>query len=105
MTSKDFFKGALFGALIGAGSGLLFAPKKGEETRKDIRKNFDSIKNDLSIKLSEMTEVTKSKYNQAVSSIVSGYEEAKKISPKQAKEINDILEESYEKISKAVKEK
>jgi gas vesicle protein len=101
---KDFIKGAFLGALVGLGSGLLFAPKKGEETRGDIKKTYKEIKTDLAEKLSQMTEVTKSKYNQAVSSIVSGYEEAKKITPKQAREISNILEESFEKIAKAAKQ-
>ena len=35
---SDFFKGALFGGIIGVVAGLLFAPKSGKETREDIRK-------------------------------------------------------------------
>ena len=31
---KNFLKGLVFGAAVGATSGLLFAPRSGNETRK-----------------------------------------------------------------------
>jgi len=37
-STDDFFKGLLFGAVIGAAAGVLLAPKSGVETRADIKK-------------------------------------------------------------------
>lgn len=37
-STDDFFKGLLFGAVIGATAGILLAPKSGLETRSDIKK-------------------------------------------------------------------
>ena len=37
-SSDDFFKGLIFGAVIGATAGILLAPKSGTETREDIKK-------------------------------------------------------------------
>ena len=37
------FGGFLFGALVGVGIGVLFAPKSGKETRKELKEKFDEL--------------------------------------------------------------
>lgn len=37
-SSDDFFKGLLFGTVVGVTAGILLAPKSGEETRADIKR-------------------------------------------------------------------
>ena len=39
----DFVKGILFGGLIGAAIGILYAPKSGKETREQIAKKSDEL--------------------------------------------------------------
>ena len=46
----------LTGAAIGAGVGLLYAPDKGEKTRKKLKKNEDKAKKEFSKKVKETTD-------------------------------------------------
>ncbi len=41
--SSNFIAGAVLGAAIGSILGLLFAPKSGEELRKDLQEKADQI--------------------------------------------------------------
>ena len=43
MEKKSGFGKFLAGAAIGAGLGVLFAPKSGKETRKDLKEMFDEL--------------------------------------------------------------
>ena len=47
----------VLGALVGAGLGLMFAPKKGSETRRDLKVKFDELlKKVKEIDVNEITE-------------------------------------------------
>ena len=47
----DFFKGYLFGGVVGAVLALLYAPKSGKETRDEIRKRSLELRDDAEAKL------------------------------------------------------
>ena len=47
----DFFKGFLFGGVVGAVIALLYAPKSGKETRDEIRKRSFELRDDAEAKL------------------------------------------------------
>ncbi len=53
-SSSSFLIGLLSGAAIGAALGILFAPEKGEVTRKNLMKNAENLKDDLVEKMDEM---------------------------------------------------
>ena len=42
-SGNGFLFGAMVGAALGAVGGLLFAPKKGEETRKELKAKLDEL--------------------------------------------------------------
>jgi len=44
MAAKDCIKGLVAGGLIGAALGILYAPKRGEETREDIAKSLQELR-------------------------------------------------------------
>ena len=43
MVTNNLIKGLAIGGLIGAGAGILFAPKSGKETREQIRKSAQDV--------------------------------------------------------------
>ena len=45
MSKKSSIAKFIAGAAVGVGLGLLFAPKKGSETRKDLKKKIDELLN------------------------------------------------------------
>lgn len=85
---KSLAEGLAVGAALGALIGILFAPKKGAETRKDIEEAFYRSKADVARRLVKAKKVTAVQYKKAV-------EEAVKIQAKTIKtlkkaDLNDI---------------
>jgi len=46
-----FFKGLMYGATIGSVLGLLYAPKRGRETREELKEKSAALKGDAEAKL------------------------------------------------------
>ncbi|MFT3979131.1 MAG: YtxH domain-containing protein [Ferruginibacter sp.] len=63
MSNGKFLAGILLGAAAGAVLGVLFAPEKGEDTRKKIKKKTSKMGEDLKAKFDEMAEGFKKKFN------------------------------------------
>ena len=92
---KSGFGKFLLGAGIGAGLGLLFAPKSGSETRKELKQKFDEMMLKLKdVDAEEVKETIESKIfeiKEAMSDL--DKEKVLKIAKKKAKEIQDMAEE------------
>lgn len=102
-TTKSLMVGMLFGAIAGAIAGILFAPKSGKETRADIGRYLNEIKDKIADDLSKIGEFTKENYRAVADRVVNVYEAAKKISPEDAEEIKADLNKNYDQVKKAAK--
>ena len=96
MSMKDY----LLGLITGAMAGVLFSPKSGKETREDMRWYYFEMKDRIFENLSQIKDITKDTYGNVVQSVVSGYEDTKKITEKEAAEIKKELMEGYARIKK-----
>ena len=102
MAKKGLGKFAL-GAGIGAGLALLFAPKKGSDTRKDIKKKFDAFMSDID-KLT--VEEIKEEFTNKIEEIKNGIEEIdKETVVKTAKKKGEELKAKAEELVELAKEK
>ena len=95
---KSGFGKFLLGAGLGAGLGLLFAPKKGSELRKDLKAKMDEMINKAKdIDLDEVKETIENKVMEIKSELEDlDKEKVLKIAKKKAKQIQDSAEELVE---------
>ena len=114
---NSFFKGLAVGAVAGAVAGVLFAPKSGEETRKDIQdlavnikdKAFD-IYSEARQKVEKKAKALKSlgekidekKYSTIVNEVVDEYKKKDVLSSQSAKKLGTQLKKDWNTVKKAV---
>lgn len=73
MSNKDSFFALLTGVIIGAAVGILFAPKSGKETREDLKK----FGNELKEKSKDIIEDSKNFVEEGKTKIVDAFEKKK----------------------------
>ena len=95
MNKKKKRRGLLTGLVIGAGLGVLFAPKKGSETRKDLMRKFDELKTKAKdIDAKEVKETIELKIENIKTELANlDKEKVLKVAKKKAKEIKEMSED------------
>ena len=96
-------KGVLAGAIAGIMAGVLLAPKKGKETRKDIKENIDKLGKEIVNKAGEVEKLTKEKYSNVVDEASDLFQKAKKIKKEDLKKIKKKLKGKWPEISEKLK--
>ncbi len=100
---KSLAKGLAVGAALGALIGILFAPKKGSETRKDMEEAFYRAKAEVARKIVKAKKVTETQYAKAVDDAVKM--QAKVMKGLKKSDLNDIKErlmDGWKDMSKTV---
>ncbi len=118
MSKKKGFGKFLTGALVGAGLGVLFTPKKGSETRKELKEKIDElilklkevdveeVKDNIQLKIEEIKNELEDLDKEKVLKIAKN--KAKDIQNKAEELVNYAIEKGtpvLEKSARAVKEK
>jgi len=89
MSSKKILVGVVSGVAIGALLGMLFAPKKGSETREKINKLAGEFGN-----------LAKEKFNELLDGIIEKVEGTKDEVSELTQKVETIIEDEFDDISK-----
>jgi gas vesicle protein len=103
MGKKDFFKGALLGALIGTAAALLTTNKTGEERRAELKKMSSDLFAKILKEVEKMKVMSKEKYEEVVEKAVMEYGKRKKLARAQIKEVTEELKKKWTDIQKHMK--
>lgn len=114
----SFVKGMAVGTIVGAVSGVLFAPKSGKETRKVLQKKaeelkgqaeaeYNKIKSVVDKKLASLKDIgekiDKEGYEKLVKSVLDEFKTDKQLTEETAQKLGEMLKADWKKVSKALK--
>ncbi len=103
MGKKDFFKGALLGALIGTAAALLTTKKTGAERRAELKKMSSDLFAKILKEVEKMKVMSKEKYDEVVEKAVKEYGKKKNLAEAKVKEVAAELKGKWSEIQKHLK--
>ncbi len=90
----SFLKGMIFGGIVGAAFALLYAPKKGDELRKDLKEKSDELLGDAEKFYSDAKTFSEEKFADALKKAEQLRAEAEKKYEEAKKKYEQILAET-----------
>jgi len=112
---KSFLKGAVLGAIGGAISGILLAPKSGKQTREDIKKLAEDLgdkaeevylnaQKKLKTKIENIKkageQIDEEKYKELVSEVIRNLRTNQEITEKSGEKLGILLRNDWELVKK-----
>lgn len=98
MSKKNLLKGILFGLAVGGIAGVLLAPKSGKQTRQDLRRAYKMTSKDIAKRINNLEDISKSKYDQVVDSVLSEYQKLDPMTKEQLESLKTILQNKWNEI-------
>ncbi len=95
---KDVALGIAAGAVLGALAGILFAPKSGKQTRADIAKFADEMKQRVAKRVHEVGKLSREQYNTIVDTVVEEGGATWKIAKEDLIQLRNDLKDRYEAV-------
>lgn len=105
MSTKNLFKGLMIGLALGGVIGVLLAPKSGKQVRQDLKKAYRATSKDIAKRISDIEDISKTKYEQVVDAVINEYKKLDPITQEQIDSLKSILQKKWIEIAdKNIKE-
>ncbi len=94
----SFLGGLLFGTVVGGVMGILFAPKAGEETRRDIKDKAEEVYESGSKRAQDLYEKGKTAYEEQLGSVTDAFSAGREALVEKGSELREKMEETAGKM-------
>jgi gas vesicle protein len=100
MGKKEFFQGAILGALIGTAAALFTTKKTGKERREELKKMSSDLFTKILKEVEKVKVMSREKYEAVVEKAVKEYGKKKRLAEKTMKEVMGELKSRWTEIKK-----
>ena len=98
MSTKRLFKTLMLGLAVGGVLGVLLAPKSGKQVRQDLKKAYRATSKDIARRISDIEDISKSKYDQVVEAVINEYKKLDPMTQEQIESLKLTLQNKWSEI-------